>query len=191
MHGVLTKSQGVQRNQCLEEAHELQSLVPFPTFVTAMGKGSVNEENANYGGVYGGAGTHSEVKKAIESTDCALWLGRYGSDFNTGEFTMNVAEDKIIDLQRFFLTIGGKKIELKMKYLLRALIENIKQKPLTSTFNVTWDPYPLRSLPATGNLTQDFLWNALSKFFQPGDVIVGETGTSMALPSTSCNLHND
>jgi pyruvate decarboxylase len=141
-----------------------------------MGKGTANEELTNYGGVYGGAGTHPEVKKAIESTDCALWLGRYGSDFNTGEFTMTIAEDKIIDLQRFFLTIGGKKIELKMKYLLQALISDIKQKPLTSAFSVTWDPYPLRSLPATGNLTQDFLWNALSEFFQSGDVIVGETG---------------
>lgn len=164
------------RNQCLEEAHELQSLIHIPTFVTSMGKGSANEELSNYGGVYGGAGTHPEVKKAVESTDCVLWIGRYGSDFNTGEFTMAIAEDKIIDLQRFFLTVGGKKVDLKMKHLLRALIAEVKQKPLSAKFAVTWDPYPLRNLPATGNLTQDFLWNAMSKFFQPGDVIIGETG---------------
>lgn len=166
-----------QRNLCLDEAHELQSLVQFPLFVTAMGKGSAVEELPNYGGLYGGAGTHPEVKKAIESTDACLWIGRYGSDFNTAEFTMTIAEDKIIDLQRFHLTIGGRKVELTMKYFLQALITDLKEKPLMSSFKVTWDPYPLRSLPATGPLTQDFLWNALSKFFQPGDCIVGETGT--------------
>jgi pyruvate decarboxylase len=143
-----------------------------------MGKGTALEDIPNYAGVYGGAGTHSGVKEAIENSDVVLWLGRYGSDFNTAEFTMNISEDKIIDLQRFFLTIGGRKIELKMKYLLEALIENFKAKPFEPTLKVTWDPYPLRNLPGTGPLTQDFLWNALSKFFQPGDCIIGETGTS-------------
>lgn len=143
-----------------------------------MGKGTALEELPNYGGVYAGAGTHKEVKTAIESADVVLWLGRYANDFNTAEFTMNIPEDKIIDLQRFSLTIAGKKIELKMKYLLKALIENFKSKPFDTAVKVTWDPFPLKDLPASGPLKQDFLWNALSKFFQPGDCIIGETGTS-------------
>ena len=60
--------------------------------------------------------------------------------------------------------------------------------------DVRLDPYPLK-VAATGPLTQDFLWEvnfaapphaqvdlthsqALGGFFQPGDLIIGETGTS-------------
>jgi pyruvate decarboxylase len=142
-----------------------------------MGKGTALEDVPNYGGVYAGAGTHPTIKTAVEGADMVLWLGRYASDFNTAEFTMNIPEDKIIDLQRFFVTIKGRKVDLKMEYLLPALTESLKTTALKIT-KVTWDPYPLRNLPATGPLTQDFLWNALSKFFIPGDCIIGETGTS-------------
>jgi pyruvate decarboxylase len=144
-----------------------------------MGKSVPNEELKNYGGVYAGAGTHDKIKKAVEATDCALWLGRYGSDFNTAEFTMTIPDDKIIEVQRFYTKIGGQKLLVKMKYLLQALIADLKENPLaTTTLDVTWNPYPLRNLPATGDLTQDFLWARLGRFFQPGDVIIGETGTS-------------
>jgi pyruvate decarboxylase len=39
------------------------------------------------------------------------------------------------------------------------------------------DPYPFNG-SETGQLTQDFLWKALGSFFQPGDLVIGETGTS-------------
>ena len=144
-----------------------------------MGKGTAIEDVPNYGGVYAGAGTHAEVKAAIDQADAVLWLGRYGSDFNTAEFTMTIPEDIIIDVQRFYVSIAGtKKVDLKMKYLLQALIDEFTTKPVSHEAKVIWDPYPMRKLPASGPLTQDFLWNALSDFFLPGDCIVGETGTS-------------
>lgn len=143
-----------------------------------MRKGTALEGEPNYAGVYAGAGTHPEVNKAIDQADAVLWLGRYGSDFNTAEFTMTIPEEIIVDVQRFHVSIAGQKVELKMKYLLQALIKDFKATPFSSPVKVAWDPFPLRNLPAEGPLTQDFLWNALSKFFLPGDCIIGETGTS-------------
>lgn len=143
-----------------------------------MGKSVPNEELKNYGGVYAGAGTHDEIKAAVEATDCALWLGRYDSDFNTAEFTMTIPDDKIIEIQRLYTKIDGQETSVKMKYLLQALIESLRNKPLEKTLPVTWDPYPLRSMSASGSLAQDFLWASMGKFFLPGDVIIGETGTS-------------
>ncbi len=55
--------------------------VPF--FVTTLGKGAVTEDNPLYGGAYAGMGSYPEVAKAVESTDCVLWLGNIPSDFNT------------------------------------------------------------------------------------------------------------
>jgi pyruvate decarboxylase len=175
---MLTLVTVTHRNQCINETRELQSLIDIPFFTTAMGKSVVNEELKNYGGVYSGAGTHKEIKAAIEGTDCALWLGRYSSDFNTAEFTMAIADDLVIDVQRFYTQVEGEKVLVKMKHLLPALVAEFKNKHVVNSSAVTWDPYPLRNLPATGELTQDFLWATLGKFFQSGDVIIGETGTS-------------
>jgi pyruvate decarboxylase len=42
-----------------------------------MGKGSVPEDLPTYGGVYGGLASFEDTKKAVESSDCVLWLGNY------------------------------------------------------------------------------------------------------------------
>ena len=42
-----------------------------------MGKGGVNEDIHNFGGVYNGAGSHPEIKTAVETADAVLWIGRY------------------------------------------------------------------------------------------------------------------
>jgi pyruvate decarboxylase len=142
-----------------------------------MGKGSINEK-LTYGGVYQGAGSHPDVKAVVEKSDAILWIGRFASDFNTGEFTMNVDESKIIDLQRFWITIGGKRTDLKMKQLLKALVEAVKKTPLSEKAGVTWEPYGSAVSTKSGDLSQAFLWPTLGQFFREGDLIISETGTS-------------
>lgn len=43
-----------------------------------MGKGGIDEDIPSFGGFYAGAGSHPEVKNAVEGSDLILWLGRYG-----------------------------------------------------------------------------------------------------------------
>lgn len=40
-----------------------------------MGKGAVNEEHQNYGGVYAGDGSHPEVQERVEASDLILTIG--------------------------------------------------------------------------------------------------------------------
>lgn len=76
------------------------------------------------------------------------------------------------------MTLNGQDVNASMKYTLAALVESLKKTPLSKTAQaVDWDPYPLKP-EASGPLTQDFLWHALGTFFPPGDLIIGETGTS-------------
>ena len=67
----------------IAEAHELIELTSLPTFTTAMGKGGLNERIPQYGGVHQGAGTHSDVKEAMEAADVVLWLGNYPVSVST------------------------------------------------------------------------------------------------------------
>ncbi|KAF5668392.1 pyruvate decarboxylase [Fusarium heterosporum] len=171
---------GAVRHGALEETHELIKLTNLPAFTTAMGKGGLDEAIPQYAGVHSGAGTLTGVKNALEGVDAVIWIGNYPSDFNTGEFTTVVNKDAtIVDLQRFSVSIGKTQYNVSMKHVLRSLVESLRSNPIAKIEQrVTWDPYPKFSLQASDLLKQDFLWGALSSFFRPGDVIIGETGTS-------------
>lgn len=64
------------RNNLGETCRMLSKLTNFPTFVTYMGKGVVDESTPNFGGLYTGAGTYDAVKAAVESADAVFWIGR-------------------------------------------------------------------------------------------------------------------
>jgi pyruvate decarboxylase len=64
------------RHRVLNEVHDLVNKTKLPVFVTPMGKGAINEDHANYGGVYAGDGSHpSQVKDIVESSDLILTIG--------------------------------------------------------------------------------------------------------------------
>ncbi|KAF5643814.1 pyruvate decarboxylase [Fusarium sp. NRRL 52700] len=171
---------GAVRNGVLEESQELIKLTNLPTFTTAMGKGGLHEAIPQFAGVHSGAGTLPAVKEALESIDTVIWIGNYPSDFNTGEFTTVVNKDAIvIDLQRFAVSISKTQYPVSMKHVLQRLVDSLRSNPISIVSrHVTWDPYPKFNFQASDDLKQDFLWGALSSFFRPGDVIIGETGTS-------------
>ncbi|KAI6833609.1 pyruvate decarboxylase [Hortaea werneckii] len=167
------------RNGCTELAKELAKCTGYAFFTTCMGKGGADETLPDFAGVYQGGGSLPGVRKAVEEhADCVLWLGSFRTDFNTGEFTDNVRESSIIDLQRFHTLVGGKKYNAGIKGILKALIRELEannaSRPPTK---ISWDVYPTPAR-TSNELNQDYLWTALTKLFKPGDIIVGETGTS-------------
>jgi pyruvate decarboxylase len=120
---IIVDGNAVRNNQS-EVSRKLSMLTGLPTFTTCMGKGALDETQPNFGGVYQGAGSHPGVRKAVETSDCVLWIGnvqasphftfqaannsmliRVQTDFNTGEFTDNVPEDATIEFQRFSVKV--------------------------------------------------------------------------------------
>jgi pyruvate decarboxylase len=63
------------RHRVIEEVHDLIEKSGLPVFVTPMGKGAVNETHPNYGGVYAGDGSQSDVKERVEASDLILTIG--------------------------------------------------------------------------------------------------------------------
>ena len=75
------------RHRVLDEVHELVAKTNLPVFVTPMGKGAVNENHSNYGGVYAGSGSHpQEVKDMVESSDLILTIGAIKVSSNSAGF---------------------------------------------------------------------------------------------------------
>lgn len=80
---------GASRDNVLEEVHQLCRVCKdWPVYVSAMGKGSVNEQLPNFAGTYVGKLSHPSVPEYLEKADCVISIGRFTSDFNTGFSTM-------------------------------------------------------------------------------------------------------
>ena len=65
------------RNDSVEETNALVAVTNLPAFVTAMGKGSLNETLSSYRGYYAGAASFPEIRQYVESSDALLYIGRY------------------------------------------------------------------------------------------------------------------
>jgi len=178
---------GAVRNDVIEESSTLIKLLGRPYFITAMSKGGISERLGSFGGVYGGGASTEGVRTAVEQADLVLFIGSYPSDFNTGEFTEQIKPGATIDFQRFTVDVLGIKYAVKMKYVLQRLVRDLQTAGTkVAQQTISWDPYPGDQPDVPDKLTQDFLWPTLGRYFQPGDYIVTETGTSsFGIPAAS------
>lgn len=64
------------RNRVEPETRSLIEATKSLYFTTGMSKG-FDESMPTFGGVYGGFASTKEVREAVESADCVLWIGAY------------------------------------------------------------------------------------------------------------------
>ncbi|KAE8553739.1 hypothetical protein EYB25_005121 [Talaromyces marneffei] len=148
---VIVVDGGAIRFDLLHETREIITSLQVPYFSTAMSKGSISEclgDGKLFGGVYSGGASPDSIRAAVEKSELALFIGRYPSDFNTGEFTTQLQDLNIVDFQRFSVNIAGKSYNLANKYLLQKLVQHISSI------------------------------STLGRYFRANDFIIAETGTS-------------
>ncbi len=80
-----------------------RSAIPFAT--TIMGKSVVAESTPGFVGVYAGSLSNSDVRNAVEDSDCILNLGAMLTDLNTGIFTAHLDPSRMIMSSAEILTI--------------------------------------------------------------------------------------
>ncbi len=131
---------GAIRNQVLPEVETLCDVTKFPYFSNPWGKGAISEACDRFGGVYSGLASNPGISETIESSDCVLWIGKLSSDFNTAEFTEYISLDKVIEFQRFSVSIDGRKVDLGMKSVLQKLNEDFRSTPLKTDH--AWSSLP-------------------------------------------------
>ncbi|EEB08583.1 pyruvate decarboxylase [Schizosaccharomyces japonicus yFS275] len=172
----------VTRHRVIKELHELINLTHFPTYVTPMGKSSVDEVSEWFDGVYVGSISDPAVKDRIESSDLILSVGGLKSDFNTGSFSYHISQKNTIEFHsdhtkiRYALYPG-----ISMKYLLRRVISSLDAKAMRAKaakaigFHVK--PVHAEGFPKD-SITHQWFWPKFSEFLIPRDVVVTETGTA-------------
>ena len=168
------------RHNVKPEVKALIDATQFPSFVTPLGKGSIDEKHPRFGGVYVGTLSSPEVKEAVESADLILSVGALLSDFNTGSFSYSYKTKNIVEFHSDYIKIKNATFPgVQMKFVLQKLIEQVGAK-ITGYKPVPVPAGKPANAPVADStpLGQEWLWNELGNFLQEGDIVVTETGTS-------------
>ncbi|MBW7983560.1 alpha-keto acid decarboxylase family protein [Enterobacillus tribolii] len=158
----------------------LRKLAAFPGLAGAtmmMGKGILDESQANFSGTYTGSASLPPVKAAVEQADVLISVGVCLSDAQTAGFTHRINEKKRIDLRPFSASVGGYRFgQLPMGEALRVLNE------LAGELAVEWrlreETAPDAPPASAETLDQRAFWHQIQQFLQPGDIIITEQGTA-------------
>jgi pyruvate decarboxylase len=171
--------EGNANEQAMDEVKEFLAASGLPVVTSPMGKGAINEQSANYCGIYAGSITRPDLKERVESADLVLTIGSVKSDFNTAGFTYRVSQLATIDLHSTMVQVKYSEYpNVQMHGVLRQLAARIRAEKLP---HVTPGPKPHTQVPEKGaspTITHEWMWPQLGGWLRPDDVVVTETGTS-------------
>ncbi|KAI1028291.1 hypothetical protein LB503_002803 [Fusarium chuoi] len=165
---------------------DVQALIKstgWPTWTTPFGKGLTDETLANFHGVYRGSFDDPNTRTFYEGSDLVLFFGPHFSSSNSYGYSNKPHNDAAVFFTTKGVQLGGRLYrDLSSRHLLSRLskelnvsrifaYENYPQLPRDSLKQIPTDP-------SDEPLTQEGLWRTLANYIQPGDIVLGETGTA-------------
>ncbi|KAH6721336.1 thiamine diphosphate-binding protein [Leptodontidium sp. MPI-SDFR-AT-0119] len=167
------------RHRVLEEVHDFIEKTGLPVFVTPMGKGAVNEEHPNFGGVYAGDGSQPAVQERVEASDLILTIGAIKSDFNTAGFTYKTSQLNTIDFHSTHVTVRYSEYPgVHMRGVLRKLIDQIDVSKLSAVAGPKMVNKVEENKDSSDTITQAWIWPRVGQFLKQNDIVITETGTA-------------
>ncbi|KAF5022768.1 hypothetical protein F66182_5183 [Fusarium sp. NRRL 66182] len=168
------------RHRVVDEVHQLVDKLDLPVFVTPMGKGAVNEDHPNYGGVFAGDGSHpARVQSIVEGSDLLLTIGALKSDFNTTGFSYRTSQINSVDFHSThckvrYSTYPG----VAMRGVLRKIIDRVDPKSMPQPSIPEVKNEVEKNLDDSDVITQAWFWPRVGEYLLPKDIVVTETGTA-------------
>jgi len=158
--------------------------LPYATMM--LGKTVLDESHPQFIGLYQGDRSRDYVRERIENADCVLQLGALPTDFNTGGFTVRLAEDRTISAN--FQSVRIKRHiypDVTLREFILGLTKQVRQ----------WDPSTLDIKRATEGCTHRRtntfepepdrplsirrFFDRIGHFLKPGAVVIAETGVAL------------
>ena len=96
----------VQRHNVVAELTRLADVLKFPIYTSNMGKGIIDENHANYVGVYNGTVSAPGVAEAFDDSDLVLCFGSLPCDTNTGGFSRQISPDRSVEIAPSKITVS-------------------------------------------------------------------------------------
>ncbi|UZJ56763.1 hypothetical protein CBS101457_006083 [Exobasidium rhododendri] len=196
------------RHDVLQETDDLINSSGFAVYTTPMGKGAVDEEHAQFGGVYVGSNTSPAIKERVESADLLIQVGSLLSDFNTANFSYRTPKSETIQFHSDRVNIGYAtydgmgmknflpKVSAQLKSHREARISLTKARMTTTSNKVPTREEEIKDGASSDlnpeTITQSYLWPRMGQFVKEYDQLIAETGTSsfgsLAIKLPSCSI---
>ena len=158
----------------------------FPYVTMMLGKAVLSEHHPQFIGLFEGDRSRDYVRNRVESADCILQLGGLMTDFNTGGFTTNLDDSKMISANICSVKIKHHYYEnVYLHDFILGLTEKLlRRDPATLDIQCAADgcihrhtqPYqPDVSKP----LTIKRFFDRMSHFIENNSIVIAETGVSL------------
>ena len=158
----------------------------FPYVTMMLGKTLLSEHHPQFIGLFEGDRSREYVKNRVESADCILRLGALMTDFNTGGFTTNLDDSKMISANIGFVKIKHHYYENVHLYdFILGLTEKLSRRD-TATLDIQCaantclhrytEPYQPDALKP---LTIKRFFDRMSHFVKNDSIVIAETGVSL------------
>ncbi|KAL7898772.1 thiamine diphosphate-binding protein [Trichoderma sp. SZMC 28014] len=166
----------------VEEVQQFVSMTKWPTLASPFGKGLLDETEPNFIGVYQGQFGAKAVHDFVMETDLALCFGPHYSGTNTYMWNSIPQSKETIEFTTSGVKIGREFYrDVSPKLVLSRLLKELNMSKITASSSMPDLPrYQLlapSSTPADDIIKQDRVWKVLGNLIQPGDIVMGETGT--------------
>lgn len=168
----------------VKDVQKLSEATGWPTFATCYGKGLLNETLPNFHGIYKGAYDEESVQSFFKDSDLVVCFGPHYSTTNSFASTAVPNPETTISFSYTEIKIGKETIrDAPGKFLISKVAENIdsaKAKACYKSYPTLPRDFaiPYSDLPLDEPVAQDRLWHVIGNILRPGDILMGETGTS-------------
>ena len=150
--------------------------IPYASF--RSGKAILSEASPLFAGIYNGAASAPHVREVIEKSDCLFVAAPSFVEASTLQFIDQMPAEKIISIRGHSSTIGGEVFEgVLAEELINGVVDVVSVRANAHLANAPSDAKP-HEVKDAEPLTQKTLWPIMQAFFEEGDVILAENGTS-------------
>ncbi|KAI1448712.1 thiamine pyrophosphate enzyme [Annulohypoxylon stygium] len=167
----------------VDDVQKFISHTKWPTWSSGFGKGLIDETIPNFHGVYKGQFDDPKVQGFYNDSDLVLVFGPHFSTTNSHAKSSIPKVQASILITDTEVRINGQAFrDIPAKYAVSQLLAKIDSSRIKS-----YAAYPdlprdqsdtFASVSADNSITQEKLWRVLSTILRPGDIVLGETGTS-------------
>ena len=158
----------------------------FPYVTMMLGKTLLSEHHPQFIGLFEGDRSRDYVRNRVESADCILKLGALMTDFNTGGFTANLDDSKMISGNIGYVKIKHHYFEnVHLHDFILGLTEKLSRRdPASLDIQCAHDGCVHRhTVPyqpdAPKPLTVKRFFDRMSHFIENNSIVIAETGVSL------------
>lgn len=165
------------------EVQQIIDITSWPAWTTGFGKGLVDDNTPSVYGVYQGAFGDPSIKQYIDDSDLVLVFGPHFSTTNSFAGSAIPPKGSSISFTETRVHVANETIrDAPAKQILGQLLAKLDKTKLQHDASLPkfsrHSNLPLSDLPDSDLIAQDKVWQGLSHFLRPGDILLGETGTA-------------